>query len=148
MCELFEAKVHSSPSGIEGSSPPITPLLTAERLPDLPFAHAFGRLPMTVSDASLGVLLKDLDAVSGGCCSAGGGCAYNLAVADGWVLMVPRTRREAAPVTLMEANGSAKVASVDVNGLGFLGSLLVRSETDASMSTTPLEVLRDVTCRV
>ena len=92
MCELFEAKVHSSPSGIEGSSPPITPLLTAERLPDLPFAHAFGRLPMTASDASLGVLLKDLDAVSGGCCSAGGGCAYNLAVADGWVLMVPYHR--------------------------------------------------------
>ena len=100
---------------------------------------------------------------------------HNLLMAPRWMVLVPRTGRLAAPATLAALAASPaglgaamgpparpEGPSADVNGLGFLGCLLVRdpgggggggggsggsqggSPGTASVGFSPLEVLRSV----
>jgi len=62
--------------------------------------------------------------------------AYNLVAASRWMLLVPRSKR-------LSSQG------VDVNGMGFIGCLLVRGDPHGgsmlSADWSPLKVLQDVT---
>jgi sulfate adenylyltransferase (ADP) / ATP adenylyltransferase len=121
----------------EGLSIPIAPLLTSivtqaiTTIPQLPFAHAFIRLPATQSDEGLLDCYYQLlasvnlrrDRPSG---------AYNLLATREWMLMVPRSQES--------------FQSISVNSLGFVGTLFVRDEQQMQVlrQHSPMEVLRRV----
>jgi ATP adenylyltransferase len=108
--------------------------------PGLPFVHALARLDegathaprdagRTLHAAYLAVLRA---ADCGPHAAAGAGRPYNLLVTPGWMLAVPRTR--------------AAFESVEVNALGFGGSLLVQSRERLARvkAIGPMTILRRV----
>jgi len=111
---------------------------------ELPFAHAFAALPQSSSSSLvLDVLLADLLALAFRAAPLAGGStagSFNLVMGPEWVLLVPRSRREFAP-TDGAAGAGTTGGTVDVNGLGFVGSLLVRG---AKLPAPPIEILRGV----
>jgi ATP adenylyltransferase len=102
--------------------------------PRLPFRCAFQRLaPMTPAPA-LQVLYRELLHLCGICAVATAqgevqSAPYNLLIRRNWMLVVPRLR--------------ASFASISVNGLGFAGSLFVRSQEDLDRvrAVGPMQVL-------
>ena len=103
----------------------------------LPFRHAFARLAPQATAPELHALYRELlhrcgifavAAEEGEVQSA----PYNLLVRRGWMLVVPRSR--------------ACFESIAVNGLGFAGSLFLRSqeELDRVHAIGPMQVLRAV----
>ena len=103
----------------------------------LPFRHAFARLAPQATAPELHALYRELlhrcgisavAAAEGEVQSA----PYNLLVRRGWMLVVPRSR--------------ACFESISVNGLGFAGSLFLRSqeELDRVHAIGPMQVLRAV----
>jgi ATP adenylyltransferase len=122
---------------------PIEPLLGSdERLPDLPFLHAFARFDtdeLTRADAAklalsryralleaAGVGTVEIDRAS---CHA---TPYNLLVTRRWMLLVPRSQE--------------RVEGVSVNALGFAGSLFVRDAAQLAVIERlgPMTVLERV----
>lgn len=108
------------------------------RAPGLPFRHAFARLPPHATGAVLHARYRELlDRCGIAAVAAADGevqsAPYNLLVRRGWMLAVPRSR--------------PSVESIPVNGLGFAGSLFVRSrdELDRVRALGPMQVLRAVT---
>jgi sulfate adenylyltransferase (ADP) / ATP adenylyltransferase len=107
---------------------PLDPLLAAARfdgevgrVEELPFAHALARLgqaaaaePAAAATASLDLYRRLLAAVGEAAASGSGARPgpYNLLVTREWMLLVPRSR--------------AAAESIEVNALGYAGSLLVR----------------------
>lgn len=103
------------------------------------FRHAFGRLAPQATAVTLHTLYRQLlcrcgisvltDPQSEGDLQS---APYNLLVRRGWMLVVPRSR--------------ACFESIAVNGLGFAGSLFVRSEEDLERvrAIGPMHVLRAV----
>ncbi|MCX7962661.1 MAG: DUF4922 domain-containing protein [Burkholderiales bacterium] len=99
--------------------PPIAPLLAracGEKVPGLPFAHAFARCAPDASPGARCALYRRLLAAVGVGESPGGlqSAPYNLLLTRDWMLAVPR-RRE-------------KFDGISVNALGFAGSLVVADE--------------------
>lgn len=103
----------------------------------LPFRHAFARLAPQAKAPELHALYRELlhrcgisavAAEDGEVQSA----PYNLLVRRGWMLVVPRSR---------ECFGS-----ISVNGLGFAGSLFLRSQEELERvhAMGPMQVLRAV----
>lgn len=103
----------------------------------LPFRHAFARLAPQATAPVLHALYRELlhrcgisavAAADGEVQSA----PYNLLVRRGWMLVVPRSR--------------ACFESIAVNGLGFAGSLFLRSQEDLDrvQAVGPMQVLRAV----
>lgn len=103
----------------------------------LPFRHAFARLAPQATAPELHALYRELlhrcgisavAAEDGEVQSA----PYNLLVRRGWMLVVPRSRE--------------CFESISVNGLGFAGSLFLRSqeELDRVHAIGPMQVLRAV----
>lgn len=103
----------------------------------LPFRHAFARLAPQATAPMLHALYRELlhrcgisavAAAEGELQSA----PYNLLVRRGWMLVVPRSR--------------ACFESIPVNGLGFAGSLFLRSqeELDRVQAVGPMQMLRAV----
>lgn len=103
----------------------------------LPFRHAFARLAPQASAAMLHSLYRELLHRCGisAVAEAEGevqSAAYNLLVRRSWMLVVPRSR--------------ACFEGIPVNGLGFAGSLFVRSQEDLDRvrAVGPMQVLRAV----
>jgi ATP adenylyltransferase len=141
------------PLPLDESGPPlpIEPLLAAARMdglvgtvPGLHFPHAFVRLDPLVATRSLEMARSAfdryralLDAVGVRAIDVNGepqqSEPYNLLVATGWMLLVPR---------FME-----HVEGVSVNALGFAGSLFVRDEAQmrAIRKLGPMTMLQRVT---
>ena len=103
----------------------------------LPFRHAFARLAPRATAPVLHALYRELlhrcgitaiAAAQGELQSA----PYNMLVRRGWMLVVPRS--------------CACFESISVNGLGFAGSLFVRSQEDLDRvrAVGPMQVLRAV----
>ncbi|WP_368621250.1 DUF4922 domain-containing protein [Paraburkholderia sp. BR13444] len=128
------------PLGDAGPPVPIEPLLGAQdRVPELPFWHAFARFDaddLTRADApklalsryrtlleAAGVGALEIDRVW---CHA---APYNLLVTRRWMLLVPRSQE--------------RVEGVSVNALGFAGSLFVRdaAQLDVIERLGPMTVL-------
>ncbi|MEJ8823558.1 phosphorylase [Variovorax humicola] len=112
-----------------------------ERLLDsgsrLPFRHAFARLAPQATAPELHALYRELLHRCGIAAVATEegevqSAPYNLLVRRGWMLVVPRSR--------------ACFESIAVNGLGFAGSLFLRSqeELDRVRAIGPMQVLRGV----
>lgn len=124
---------------------PIEPALAAVRWqgdvgtsPDLPFVHAFIRLPdlpahaPQAAEALLEAYRALLRAVG---MDADGGrqsAPYNLLATREWMLLVPRSRE--------------RFESISVNALGFAGALLVRDRQQLAIVEEggPMRVLRGV----
>jgi ATP adenylyltransferase len=103
----------------------------------LPFRHAFARLAPQASAAMLHSLYRELLHRCGisAVAEAEGdvqSAPYNLLVRRSWMLVVPRSR--------------ACFEAIPVNGLGFAGSLFVRSQADLDRvrAVGPMQVLRAV----
>lgn len=103
----------------------------------LPFRHAFERVALHASTASLHEVYRGLLGRCGICAvnTEDGevhSAPYNLLVRRGWMLVVPRSR--------------ACFATIPVNGLGFAGTLFVRSgeELERVRAVGPMQVLREV----
>ena len=105
--------------------------------PRLPFRHEFARLALQATAPELHALYRELlhrcgisavAAAEGEVQSA----PYNLLVRRGWMLVVPRSRE--------------CFESISVNGLGFAGSLFLRSqeELDRVHAIGPMQMLRTV----
>jgi len=104
----------------------------------LPFRHAFARLAPQATAPELHALYRELIhrcGISAVAVAEGEvqSAPYNLLVRRGWMLVVPRSR--------------ACFESISVNGLGFAGSLFLRSheELDRVHAIGPMQVLRAVT---
>lgn len=128
-----------------GPGVPMAPLLTGggPRCPALPFAHAFGRLavplreqPLVAADEAHGLYRALLAELGIGALARDGGeyqsAAYNLLVADGWMLAVPRARD--------------CWQGISINALGLAGSLFVRDRAhlDLIRAEGPMTVLQKV----
>lgn len=107
--------------------------------PALPFVHAFIRLHAADARHDAEVLATIQHAAFEAACRALGidvGCVsmspYNLLIADGWMLLVPR-RRE-------------RFEGISINALGFAASLFVRTpaELERIRALGPLQVLAQV----
>jgi ATP adenylyltransferase len=103
----------------------------------LPFRHAFARLASQATAPVLHTLYRELLHQCGisATATADGelqSAPYNLIVRRSWMLVVPRSR--------------ACFETISVNGLGFAGSLLVRSQEglDRVRAVGPMHVLRAV----
>jgi ATP adenylyltransferase len=103
----------------------------------LPFRHAFARLAPQASAAMLHSLYRELlhrCSISAVAEAEGEvqSAPYNLLVRRSWMLVVPRSR--------------ACFEAIPVNGLGFAGSLFVRSQADLDRvrAVGPMQVLRAV----
>lgn len=103
----------------------------------LPFRHAFARLAPQAGAPELHALYRELLHLCGisAVATEDGevqSTPYNLLVRRGWMLLVPRSR--------------ACFESISVNGLGFAGSLFLRSqeEVDRVHAIGPMQVLRTV----
>jgi len=103
----------------------------------LPFRHAFARLaPQASAQALHDVYRKLLHQCGISAVAAADGelqsAPYNLLLRRGWMLVVPRSQ--------------PCFESIAVNGLGFAGSLFLRSqdELDRVRSVGPMQVLRAV----
>jgi ATP adenylyltransferase len=103
----------------------------------LPFRHAFERLAPQTTARSLHDAYRELLRQCGisGAAAADGevhSAPYNLLVRRRWMLVVPRSR--------------ACFGSISVNGLGFAGTLFVRSAEDLEhvRAVGPMQVLRAV----
>lgn len=103
----------------------------------LPFRHAFARLAPQATAPDLHALYRELlhrCGISAVAAEEGEvqSAPYNLLVRRGWMLVVPRSR--------------ACFESIPVNGLGFAGSLFLRSqeELDRVHAIGPMQVLRAV----
>jgi ATP adenylyltransferase len=103
----------------------------------LPFRHAFVRLAPQATAPELHALYRELLGLCGisAVATEDGevqSTPYNLLVRRGWMLLVPRSR--------------ACFESIAVNGLGFAGSLFLRSqeELDCVHAIGPMQVLRAV----
>jgi ATP adenylyltransferase len=103
----------------------------------LPFRHAYARVATAATPSALHALYRDLLRRCGICAVATAGgevqsAPYNLLVRRGWMLVVPRS--------------SASFESILVNGLGFAGTLVVRSEDalERVRAVGPMQVLRAV----
>lgn len=103
----------------------------------LPFRHAFARLAPQATAPELHALygeLLDRCGISAVATQEGDvqSAPYNLLVRRGWMLVVPRSRE--------------RFESISVNGLGFAGSLFLRSqeELDRVCAMGPMQVLRAV----
>jgi sulfate adenylyltransferase (ADP) / ATP adenylyltransferase len=105
---------------------PIEPFLDAGG--ELPFRHACARIPAAADAALLHRHYRDLLQA---CAMAGP--SYNLVVTRRWMLLVPRARE--------------RFESISVNGLGFAGSLFVRTQEQLERVRAfgPMNVLRQVT---
>ena len=102
-----------------------------------PFRHAFARLAPQATAPELHALygeLLDRCGISAVATQEGEvhSAPYNLLVRRGWMLVVPRSRE--------------RFESISVNGLGFAGSLFLRSqeELDRVCAMGPMQVLRAV----
>jgi ATP adenylyltransferase len=124
---------------------PIEPLLAGPGLhcPNLPFAHAFGRLgagirqdPIAAAPLALDLYQRLLQSAGITAVAANGderqSAPYNLLLANDWMLIVPRSRE--------------CFHDISINALGFAGSLFVRNrgQLDLIRRTGPVEVLRSV----
>lgn len=107
--------------------------------PALPYAHAFIRLHGADARHEADALATIQHGAFEAACQALGidaGCAsmppYNLLIADGWMLLVPR-RRE-------------RFEGISINALGFAASLFVRTpaELERIRALGPLQVLAEV----
>ena len=103
----------------------------------LTFRHAFSRLPPQLTAAVLHAVYRELlDRCGISAVATAEGevqsAPYNLLVRRSWMLVVPRSR--------------ACFESIAVNGLGFAGSLFVRSQHDLDRvrEVGPMQVLRAV----
>lgn len=119
-----------SPDGV-----PMERVLGSEARPA--FRHAFERLGPQVTAPLLHDVYRELLRRCGICAAAAADgevhCApYNLLVRRRWMLVVPRSR--------------ACFGSISVNGLGFAGTLFVRSQEDLERvrAVGPMQVLRAV----
>lgn len=123
---------HRLPAGPASTTTPL-------QHPALPFAHAFIRLHAVDARHDAEALAKIQHAAFEAACRALGidvGCMsmppYNLLIADGWMLMVPR-RRE-------------RFEGISINALGFAASLFVRTpaQLERIRALGPLQVLAQV----
>ena len=103
----------------------------------LAFTHAFERLAPKATAGSLHDVYRELLRRCGICAAAAAdgevhSAPYNLLVRRRWMLVVPRSR--------------ACFGSISVNGLGFAGTLFVRSQEDLERvrAVGPMQVLRAV----
>lgn len=86
------------------------------------------------------------------CAPADPAASYNLLLADGWAVAVPRrSERDRAgggdPAGSSSSSASAAAVSVAVNALGFAGTLLCKSDAElahAAREKGPMAVLADV----
>ncbi|KAI9344180.1 ATP adenylyltransferase-domain-containing protein [Zopfochytrium polystomum] len=152
---------------------PAAAALEALRSPHLPFVHAAAFLPAPPTSSATATAAADwaraaaaaytalLDAVrvavgDGDDDGAAGGLgSHNVVISRRWMIVVPR-RREAAAVDALlrvdggsgDANGSGggAVTVIGVNGLGFAGMMLAKSneELDAIKAVGGLRILREV----
>ena len=113
----------------------------ARVLPELPFRHAFAPLDRSLRWAADGgerlrrayhSLLDVAGVAAPPTAPSPAPSPYNLLLTAEWMLVVPRSQR--------------KYGSIDVNGMGFLGCLLVRDEEGRStlQAATPSTVLSAV----
>jgi ATP adenylyltransferase len=133
-------------------SPPVEELLAqhltgrsgddagARTVPGLPFAHALALLPVLPSAAALASayahVLAHSGARTGGFGSGEGDGPYNLLLGRRWMLAVPRSSPR------FDDDHSGGGPAVEVNGLAFLGCLLVRG---SALFAAPVDVLTAVT---
>jgi ATP adenylyltransferase len=124
----------------EGLSIPIAPLVDSivtpeiTTIPQLPFDHAFIKLPAVQSDQTLlDCYYRLLEAVGLRRDRPSG--AYNLLATRDWMWMVPRSQES--------------FQSISVNSLGFVGTLFVRDDQQMQVLRQhgPMEVLRQVGVR-
>ena len=112
----------------------------------VPFAHAFARLsaaipsePLAAAEQAYGLYLDLLTQlggkVSGGKAGPRQPFPYNLLIADGWMLIVPRV--------------AELYRGISVNALGFAGSLFVkdRRQLELVRAAGPMQVLTAVAGR-
>jgi ATP adenylyltransferase len=129
----------------EGPPIPMEPLLRGAgiRCPDLPFAHAFGRLaspiaqaPMDAADEAHRLYLSLLADLGIGTETREGqvvqSAPYNLLIAHDWMLAVPRIQEFSR--------------GMSVNALGFAGSLFVKDREQLKLVCTegPMRLLAKV----
>jgi ATP adenylyltransferase len=111
---------------------PMERLLTGRRT--LPFVHAFSRVAPQASATELHAVYRALLDRCGVCATEGElqSAPYNLLVRRAWMLAVPRSR--------------GCFEQIQVNALGFAGSLFVRSQQDLERvrAVGPMQVLREV----
>ncbi|MGE6761233.1 ATP adenylyltransferase family protein [Corallococcus interemptor] len=126
------------PLGPDGLRAPVEGLLPALPGPgrviaaeSLPFAHLLAGLGPWGAPGQGARMLAAYQLLRAGL-GLGEHAPYNLLVTRDWMLLVPRSRAEAL--------------GVNVNALGFAGSLLVRTpeQFDAVAALGPLELLRQV----
>jgi ATP adenylyltransferase len=113
-------------------SPAIQPGLI-HRVEAFRFPHAIVRLDGSpLSDRRAPELLATYHQLLGAVEIIDGSIPYNLIVCTKWMLVVPRQREH--------------VASISINALGFVGSLLVRNRRELELvrKRGPLELLRSV----
>ena len=131
-----------------GTGVPMAPLLTGDgpRCPQLPFAHAFGRLTRSIrsealaaADEAHALYLRLLSAPGIQAMPQDSGerqsAPYNLLVADGWMLAVPRVKEF--------------WRGISINALGFAGSLFVKEwvQLELIRAEGPMAVLETVAGR-
>jgi ATP adenylyltransferase len=132
----------SLPLTADGPALPMEPLIDAAsrgapgRVPGLDFRHASCRLSGLEPSALLSRYLELMDDVGMRAIPGAGGLRqsgpYNLLLTRRWMFLVPRRCEH--------------WRGVSVNGLGYAGSLFVRTaaQLDAVRATGPLQVLREV----
>jgi sulfate adenylyltransferase (ADP) / ATP adenylyltransferase len=105
---------------------PVEALISGDRIA-LPLRHAFARLPAICPASELHARYRSM--LREAACETG---PYNLLVARGWMLLVPRSR--------------AAFEGIPVNSLAFAGALFVRDEEElhAVERAGPMAVLRGV----
>lgn len=125
------------PLPLETDGPDDVPMEAALDGGALPFRHAFARWPQQAGAGEWHALYRELlDRCGITAIPDGPGelqsAPYNLLVRRGWMLAVPRSR--------------ACFESIPVNGLGFAGSLFVRSREalERVRAAGPMQVLRAV----
>ena len=105
---------------------PVEALIAGDRIA-LPLRHSFARLPAICPASELHARYQSM--LREAACETG---PYNLLVARGWMLLVPRSR--------------ATFEGIPVNSLAFAGALFVRDEEElrAVEHAGPMAVLRGV----
>ncbi len=123
----------SLPLAPEGPAVPLEPRLASQAadgpgVADLPFRHAFVRLPSARPEALEGGYRGLLERLQVDAAAQ----PYNLLATRRWMLLVPRSRE--------------RFQTISVNTLGFAGSLLVRNgrELERVREVGPMRILREV----
>jgi len=141
------------PLGDSEPAVPIEPILPSadvgdlvQRVPNLPFQHAFARVetgtmsPADAAQPALACYLALLEAVDIGPIEVSGelrqSAPYNLLVTRSWMLLVPRSQE--------------RVEGISINALGFAGSLFVRDAAQMQVIERlgPMAALQRVTLPV